>query len=511
MTISGLVEIPLFKTSSLVLSFRHTYYNLYSSDDVNSVVYRNNDNDTTNDIQVNIVPDYMFRDINVKYSAKIHDNDLFYISLYGGNDQFNYNFQQPIKNHVLAKTTEETNSQLGGSAFYGKTWKNGNISNFTASYSELKTVFTNNFKILIPKINYEYQRIDDHSTNSIAEFTAENANFFSINQTHRLEFGTGFKYNTVQLVEDTFSLQTVNIKQFGQRMNVYGQDNMALGKLVNLKIGARFNYVFNLQLFNVEPRASISVDLGKYWKVNAAWGMYSQFITESSVVDENGNYRYIWTVCNGNEIPVLHANHYVLGVALHQNNFVFSLEGYYKYTTGITRYIYSRKFNIQEIFSGNSRTYGMDVMLKKDFGRHTAWISYTLAKTEEFFEYFADQQYHRSPQDQRHEVKLALLLNFDPFFFSSDYVYGSGFPVTNSQQIENNENMTYSRWDASFIYKFLDRKVKAEVGLSVLNILNTQNVKYATFERIPDNQLNTINIYSEAIPFTPTLYLKIAM
>ena len=96
MTISGLVEIPLFKTGSLVLSFRHTYYNLYDSENVSSVLNRNNDNDTTNDIQVNIVPDYLFRDINVKYSAKIHETDLFYISLYGGNDKFNYNFQQPV-------------------------------------------------------------------------------------------------------------------------------------------------------------------------------------------------------------------------------------------------------------------------------------------------------------------------------------------------------------------------------------------------------------------------------
>lgn len=511
MTVSGLVEVPLFKTSSLILSFRHTYYNLYNSDDMSSVIKRNNDNDTTNDVEINVVPDYMFRDVNVKYSAIIHKTDLFYVSLYGGNDQFSYHFEEPLNNLVLARQTEEINTQIGASAFYGKTWKKGNISNFMASYSNLHTGFADDFTVLIPRINYEKQRIDDNSKNNIGEITLENDNRFSLNQTHRLEFGTGFKYNAVQLVEDTFNINTVDIRQFGQRMNFYAQDNMALGNGVNFKVGARMNYAFNLNQLFFEPRASFSVELGKYWKLNAAWGIYKQFITRSSIVDENGNFRYIWAICNNIDIPVLSADHYVVGLALHKNSFIFSLESYYKYTTGLTRYIYSKKYHVQEIFTGHSRTYGVDVMLKKKFGKHSAWIAYTLSKTEEIFEYFVDQQYRRAPQDQRHEVKLAVLLNFDPFFFSSDYVYGSGFPFATELQMNGDDDLTYSRWDASFIYKFLDKKIKGEIGLSILNLLNTQNIKYATFERIPANQVNSINIYTEAIPFTPTLYLKISL
>lgn len=50
-----------------------------------------------------------------------------------------------------------------------------------------------------------------------------------------------------------------------------------------------------------------------------------------------------------------------------------------------------------------------------------------------------------------------------------------------------------------------------EVGISLLNVLNTENLKYSSFERIPVNQTKDINIYSGAMPFTPTLYLKISM
>ena len=122
-----------------------------------------------------------------------------------------------------------------------------------------------------------------------------------------------------------------------------------------------------------------------------------------------------------------------------------------------------------------------------------------------------NSDYRRAPQDQAHELKLAVLLNFDPFYFSTNYVYGSGFPAAPYNSESTEDDLTYSRWDASFIYKFLDRKVVGEVGLSILNILNTQNIKYADFVRIPTSQTNTINVYSEAIPFTPTLYLKFSM
>lgn len=511
MTISGLVEIPIHKTGSIVVAIRHTYYNLYSSEDMSSVLNRNNDADTTNDVEINIVPDYIFRDMNIKYSTTIHKTGLFYVSLYGGNDKFSYNFEEPYKNIVFYKETEEGNTQFGGSAFYGKVWEKGNTSNFLASYSNLETKFSDNFQIRFPRINYINQRILDNSANSTGEYTFENDNRYALNQTHRLEFGISYKYNLVSLVEDTFNINMIDINQAGDRMNFYLQDNMALGKKVTLKLGGRMDYAFNLSKFYFEPRASISVDVGRFWKVNAAWGIYNQFITKSSVVDENGNFRYIWTICNNEDIPVLAANHYVLGIAMHKETFIFSLEGYYKNVTGLTRYRFFRQLNIQEIFNGKSRTYGADVMLKKDFGRHSAWIAYTFSKTEELFDYFKQQTYKRSPQDQRHELKLALLLNFNPFYFSSDYVYGSGFPAVANQQNSAESDLTYSRWDVSFIYKFLSKKLKGEIGISLLNVLNTKNVKYASFERIPNAQANNINIYTDAIPFTPALYFKLSL
>jgi hypothetical protein len=315
----------------------------------------------------------------------------------------------------------------------------------------------------------------------------------------------------VELNEDTFNIVQAHLADTANRLILYAQDNIALGKRASIKVGMRINRSINLQKFYLEPRLSISLDLGKHWMLNAAWGLYNQFIAKSSVVDDLGNFRYIWTVCDNNDIPVLKATHYVLGLSYEHNDFTFSLEGYYRRTTGLTRFVRNNIYNIEGIFKGNGRSYGIDVMIKKDYRGHSAWISYTLGRTEELFEYFLNQTYRRAPQDQRHEIKAALLLNFDPFYFSADYVFGSGFPTPAYLAALHNNDLTYSRLDVAFIYKFLDRKLKGEIGLSIMNVLNTENIKFANFERIPTEQTNSINLYAEAIPITPALYFKLAL
>jgi len=255
----------------------------------------------------------------------------------------------------------------------------------------------------------------------------------------------------------------------------------------------------------------MSVKIGGPFRINAAWGIYDQFVTKSSILDDMGNYRYIWTICDNENIPVLSAYHYVLGSSYTNNNLTISLEGYYKDITGLTRYVRNTVNNIEGIYEGYGRSYGMDLLVKKDYKGHSAWISYSLSKTEEVFEYFREAEYQWAPQDQRHEIKLAALANFDPFYVSADYVFGSGFPSAPEVLADDEEDLTYSRLDVSFIYKFLDRKMKGEIGLSVLNVLNTQNIKYANFERIAANQTNSVSIYSEAIPITPALYFKLSL
>ncbi len=510
MTLNSMAEVPLSKNSSLVAAFRTTYYELYNPSEINSRFRRNNDRDTANDVDLDVIPDYRFRDLNLKYSAFFRGRDLFYISLYAGSDRFYYAIDEPVKQGRMDKETREQNMQAGGAAFYGVKWGNGSATDFNINFTRLTTEYNDRVNIIRNHNQTQGTIRDLESVNTIREFTAQADHRFTPGRIHRMEAGWMFKRNVVELREDTFAVSQVNLQDTGSRLVAYFQDEIALRKNLALKAGLRLNHSLNLKKLYWEPRVSLSYTPATAWKLNAAWGIYDQFIALSSVVDDLGNYRYLWAFCDNEDIPVLRANHYVAGVSYLDHGWTVSFEGYFKNTIGLTRYVRNTQYHSEGVYEGVGRGYGLDVMVKKEYRGHTAWVAYSLSRTEEVFEYFLDNSYRRAPQDQRHEVKAALLLNFDPLYFSVDYVYGSGFPPLAYLQSLPEEELDYSRLDAALIYKFLDRKIKGEVGLSVLNVLNTKNIKYANFERVPGSQSNSINLYAEAIPITPALYLKLS-
>lgn len=169
---------------------------------------------------------------------------------------------------------------------------------------------------------------------------------------------------------------------------------------------------------------------------------------------------------------------------------------------------------IQEVYQGDARMYGMDILMKKYFRKHEVWASYTLSKTEEYFPNFPyifdNVEYRDSPQDQRHEIKGALLLNFSPFFISTNYVYGSGLRSPLYLSTNPGERYPYSRLDMALIYRHSIKGYHFEVGISILNVLNHENIKYSNVIRIPDSPTSSFSIHAEAVPFTPTIYLNMA-
>ncbi|MBL7965371.1 MAG: TonB-dependent receptor [Prolixibacteraceae bacterium] len=162
---------------------------------------------------------------------------------------------------------------------------------------------------------------------------------------------------------------------------------------------------------------------------------------------------------------------------------------------------------------GDAKTYGIDFYAKKDFGKHSVWTSYTLS---EALERFARRNmvlpaYSLAPQHQKHEFKVAGLFNMGKFYFSANYVYGSGLEVL--RQIYKNEvnnNVSYNRVDAAVTYHFTPRRFSGEIGFSVMNLFDTQNLKYSNFKNIQlTPELGNIRVYSDAVSFTPTLFLKL--
>ena len=511
-TVNGMAEVPVWRNSSVIMSFRQTYYNLYKG---KSIIPADNQNSTVSttrsasNIDYTVFPDYNYRDGNIRFTTRNNKGELFYLSLVGGEDRFRYTISPLASLNGLFKIDAENNYQFGASTFYGKTWKNGDITNITASWSLLETDLSNIRTIERKKDIFE-EIGNDQTYNKIAEYAGRVDNFNKLSQSHMLESGIGFVQNEVGLRADSSGFNQANMKTQVERVSGYLQDHISLPGEVEIKFGMRTDFPLNLQRVYVQPRLSTSVKLSEFVKLNAAWGIYNQFISKSSVVDNQGNYRYIWTSCDNQEIPVLKAVHWVVGSSYHHNDITLSLEAYFKNTNGLTRFINLNQNYTDLIYKGRGRSYGLDLFVRKDFGGHSAWISYTLSKTEEKFAYFPKNEYLPAPQDQRHEIKIAGIFNFKPFNYSAIYVFGSGFPLMNGTIYNPSyTSPVYNRIDVAVNYRFTMGKISSEAGFSILNLLNSKNIRYSNFERVPVDQTSTLNIYSQAVPFSPRVSLRL--
>ena len=508
MTVSGMASIPVRGEAAITAAFRHTYYNLYDGGQPYYFSDREVEN-TSSGIDIKVSPNYRFRDANLKYAGSAGNGDRYYISLYSGGDFFSYNLEEERVRVRILQDIQEKNRQLGGTAFYGRTWKKGIISNFSLSYSGLNRELYESQEIYLRDRNTRISFDERQYISSISETGFSNDNVINLNDKHTFHAGAGYVYNRNIFLLDYEDVIYPDGFDHAGRFNFYVQDVYQPLPSVELQPGIRIDYpIYQSQLF-IQPRVQATLNLGETWKLNGAWGIYNQFITKTSILDELGNYRYFWVISDNKTVPVLRAYHMVGGLIYQQGTTTLSVEPFFKKVRGITRLLDMNGADI-EVHQGKAKIYGADLLAKQSFGRHEAWVSYTLGKTTEHFTYFDSDDYMEAPQDQRHEVKGALLLDFDPFYFTVNYVYGSGLAYRASSWEEPRDRYPYRRLDASAIYRLKLNEFRMETGISVLNIFNRENIKYSNLFEVPDGQFSSISIYAEAVPFTPTVYLNIA-
>jgi len=506
MTLNGLASVPFKKKSSLILAYRQTYYDLY--DDIEFTSSVSGRGRQRGGADYNISPDYLFRDTNLKFSGS-GEKSNYYLSLYGGKDNFSYtvDHDQEGQHNNISLDYREQNIQFGAAAFYGLTWKDRNISNLTISYSSLQTNRDQNTEVERTAGNQLFYSYNEQYEAAINEINARVDNKFALTERYTADAGMGLLYYYIALHEGSFQDTTSDIIDNLPLPYLYLQDKITLFKKLALRPGIRTDFHMISRKAYFQPRFSVMYRINNNFRVNSAFGLYNQFIAKNMIIDESGNYKLVWAICDNDEVPVLNSHGYTLGISFNKNNYTVSMEGYLKHTGGITRYLETGESIIR--YEGDGKTKGLDFFVKKEFKNQTLWISYTLSKTEEHFPYFTTAEYIPAMHDQRHEIKMAGLAKLKSFHFSANFVYGSGFPDPSQLPAIVDYAQSYSRLDAAIIYKLPARKIHLDAGISVLNVLDQDNIKYSNFTWIPTDEINTVSIYAEAVPFTPALFLNI--
>jgi hypothetical protein len=505
LTMNGFLSVPLAGKTSFIMAGRLTYRDLYGSTTL-FTARRNNNSVTGTRSNLTVYPDYFFRDINLKLNGETKSGDNWHLSYFTGQDDFSYNALAEALTLKIVNDSGEKNRQEAGSVSYSKRWGGGNVTRITTTYSQLyneRSEYTEVSRRFGDTLLY----IDDNLNTSVSEADIRLDHTLPLKENNLAEFGLSMTMDKVSFNEDTSGVALTGILKHTSVLGSYFAGDFNIGERFVIKPGVRADYSLSIRSFFIQPRVSLAFSLTEKLRLKASAGRYYQYITLNPVFDWAGNLRYKWTISDNKKIAVTSSDHLVAGVSYTNNGFEISAEGYLKSIDGLTRFLNLREE--RRVASGWGRSKGADFFIRKDIRGSTFWASWSVGRTEEYFPYFQDNEYRRAPHDQTHEFKFAGIVDLQPFHISANYVHGSGFrlPVYMTANSVPTQK-PYDRFDVSAVYRFKRDKYFFDAGFSVLNVFNTENIKYSNYTMIPLSGSKPFSIHAEAVPRMLTVFIN---
>jgi hypothetical protein len=182
---------------------------------------------------------------------------------------------------------------------------------------------------------------------------------------------------------------------------------------------------------------------------------------------------------------------------------------------------YSDNLFEESITFGNGQSYGVELLLKKQEGKATGWLGYTLGKTTREFDEINEGELYPAKYDRRHDINLVLSYKLNSkLTLSTTFIYATGNAMTlpvgkyiieghviNEYGKTNSFRMpAYHRLDLSIIYlaKKTD-KFESSWNFSVFNVYNRANPFYIYFEIKEDISSYYLEINAKQISLFPVM------
>lgn len=520
-----LVEGPLKKDkASFLFAGRTSYVNMF-------LKAAKNDNRVS------------FYDLNTKLSYEINPNNKLFLSGYFGKDTFELDnfFSNNYGNNTFnLRWNHLFNDNLFSnlSLIYSK-------YDYSLTFNTLKFEWISNIVDLNVKYDFKYNLTEKHKLNFGLNFNKYNFNPGEISKTSEDSSINENKLDTKQAYEpavyvemehkvsDKLNLRYgVRYSSFfrvgSQKMSIYQNDlpvvyNSDIGVYQRGVVIGEENYDTNETIASfggLEPRISIAYQLSDDASVKASYQLVNQYIHLISNTNSPTPLD-VWTP-SGKYIKPQKSNQYAIGYFrnLINNKYTLEVESYYKTVANRIDYIDGSELIANnhletEILNGKSRAYGLELLLRKNKGRFTGWLSYTLSKSEQKVEGRTAQEtginngnWYNTAYDRTHDVSVtgSYKLN-EKWRFGANFVYQTGRPTNypSGQYLfedtivpvfveRNAERLpAYHRLDISATLtprNNKNRKWKGEWVFGVYNVYSRKNAASITFSRNEDTYKN---------------------
>ncbi|MGH2664287.1 TonB-dependent receptor [Flavobacterium sp.] len=484
-----------------------------------------------------------FYDLNTKLNYKLNKNNSLYLSGYFGRDVFSLNktfvntYGNSILNlrwnHLFNDKLFSNLSLIYSDYYYGLTldfagfnWNSG-IRNYNLKY-DFKHYLSDKIKL-----NYGANAIYyDFNPGTIEPNNAESGiNYRQLDKKYALEpaFYIDAEQNLTDKISVLYGLRYSMFYRLGNStVNLY-TDNQAVTYDPELEIYEKakpigteyFGKNKTIASFdNFEPRFSVSYELNPDQSVKASYNRMVQYLQLVSNT-ASPTPLDVWTPSDNYIKPQI-ADQVAVG---YFNNFkddayTIEVESFYKKIKNRMDYIDGADLIANEaieqvILNGQMRSYGVELLLRKNTGKLSGWIAYTISRSQQKTPGRTSDEiginngdWYRSAYDKTHNLAVTGLYKYTKkWSFGANFTLQSGQPVTypNGQYMyqgivipsygERNGNSLpmYHHLDVSATYIPKPDKNKgwqSEWVFSIYNLYSRKNAASIAFRQNADTGVN---------------------
>lgn len=492
------VEGPIVKNKgSFLVTGRRTYADMFLKLSRDSAI-RNNS--------------LYFYDLNAKMNYQLNAKNRIFLSGYFGRD-----------NIGIANTFGIGWGNATGTLRWNHIWNDRLFTNTSLIFSNY------DYKISITSSSADFS-----ITSKIRDFNLKHEFQFFPSPQHSIRIGINSIYHTVtpgqiEASEET-AINPIKLQdRFGLESAVYFSDEWSAATRVNITYGVRlsaFNVLgkgdyftfdsdgnitdtasFGAQeiaktYYTIEPRVSFAFILTDHSSLKVAYARNSQNLhllsnsTSSSPTD-------LW-IMNSLMIKPEIADQVAAGYYHNfmNNGIEMSAEIYYKAMQN--QIDYKNGANTQgnekvegDLLFGEGRAYGLELFVKKKYGKFTGWVSYTLSRSERRIEGINEGSWYPVRQDRTHDIAIVLMYDLTKrWSIASTWVYNTGNAVTfpsGKYYIDGQVQFLYTERNGYRMpaYHRLDigatcqlkksEKFESSLNISVYNVYARENAYAITF------------------------------
>ena len=495
-----------------------------------------------------------FYDLNWNLKLNVSSKDFLSFYGYHGTDKFEI---------------AEVFGNLWGNTAVGLSWNRIFNSSLVGKFSLIYTYYDYGLDIFAPGQDFAW-RADLGQSIFQTDFS------YSISDNLITDFGVRLAYynfqpGQVNPIGSASATQSTSLdKKYGLEPAVYLNFNQEVSPSLSLQYGLRLSafrrlgpqtmfiyendqpVIYNQQLGRHEPgRVVDSVKYSDNQSIADFYGLEPRFIirwspnVQSAIkFSYNRMKQYIHLISNtttpnpldlwtpsGPYLEPQYADQIALGYFRNfdANNYETSVEVYYKKLYNQVDYIDGANLilnnNLEtELLGGEGRAYGVELYLKKNSGRLTGWISYTLSRAEKRVPGINSQdpginngQFYPANYDKLHDLSVTGTFKLNKTWsFSANFIYATGRPITfptgryqyaglvlaNYESRNGNRMPDYHRLDISAT---LHGKLGGDWIFGIYNVYNRMNASSITFQPNEENPIVTEAVRTTIFGFVPSV------